>query len=171
MAVIRLKSDDTNGDGSSPMQMQVWPLRPLPNLPYFSDVISLYQKKRGDRLMPRWKDFSFAEFTGWHTRLAVSEREGDDFRFRLFGSVFVELFATDLTGKLLAQSLSPEQAPRTKAHFKQLVEGPFIGLGTGHVPMKNRDFIRFEVLDLPLVDDSGNLSHFLHATVKTSDFK
>ena len=29
--------------------------------------------------------------------------------------------------------------------------------------MKDRQFLQFEVLDLPLVDDDGHIDHFLHA--------
>lgn len=146
----------------SPLKMHLMPVDVLPELTDFCDALALYERKRGDRLMPSWSDFSVVEFDGWHSRVALSQREGDDFRFRIFGTTFVELFARDLTGELLIASMVPEQIEGTRHHFMSLVNGPKLGLATGWVPAEGRGFMRFEVLDLPLVGSDGAVSHFLH---------
>lgn len=115
--------------------------------------------------MPCWKDFKFSEFVGWHARIALSRREDDDCRFRIFGSAFVELFDNDLTGELLAASMVPEQKPEIMSHFKHCIDGPYMGLVTGRVPAEGRGFLGFEVIDLPLMDKDGEVSHFLHVCV------
>lgn len=146
----------------NPLALHQMPLRELPEIPDFEDILALYAEKRVERLMPRWKDFSFSEFAGWHPRIALSKREDADFRFRIFGTSFVELFDRDLTGELLIASMMSEQALETARHFKRLVDGPMIGFAKGRVPVNNRTFLRFEVVDLPLANANGDVSHFLH---------
>ncbi|MBO6503190.1 MAG: PAS domain-containing protein [Kordiimonadaceae bacterium] len=148
---------------NSPLTMQQLPLTHLPEVTEFKEILSLYASKLEGRLMPRWQDFSFSEFVGWHPRLALSQIEGDDLRFRIFGTAFVELFARDLTGQLLIGSMVAEQTQSTKTHFHALLNGPRIGLAKGRVPAEGRGFLRFEVIDLPLADENGEVSHFLHA--------
>lgn len=148
---------------STPLTMKQLPLCSLPDAPEFTQIFSLYASKLQGRVMPRWQDFSFSEFAGWHPRLALSQREGDDFRFRIFGTAFVELFARDLTGKLLIGSMVATQVQSTKDHFQALLDGPKLGLAKGRVPAEGRGFLKFEVIDLPLADDKGQVSHFLHA--------
>ena len=46
------------------------------------------------------------------------------------------------------------------------VAGPFIGRTTGRVPAVGRDYLKFDVLDLPLLSETDDVSHFLHAIVR-----
>lgn len=152
----------TPAAGNSPLTMYQMPLEPLPHLPPFRSILHLYEAKRAGRILPAWQAFNFTDFVGWHARIAVSKREGDDLRFRIFGSAFTELFARDLTGALLIDSLVPEQKRETAQHFKRCIEWPLIGLAVGSVPAVDRDFLEFQVLDLPLGDADGTVTHFLH---------
>lgn len=154
---------------NSPLTMQQLPLTNLPEVPEFKEILSLYASKLQGRPMPRWRDFAFSEFVGWHPRLALSQVEGEDLRFRIFGTAFVELFARDLTGQLLIGSMVAEQTQSTKDHFHALLAGPKIGVAKGRVPVEGRGFLRFEVIDLPLADEEGNVSHFLHACAPPSE--
>lgn len=142
--------------------MDQMPLEALPDLSGFRRIVALYDQKRGGRIMPTWKDFTFTEFIGLHSRLALSQREAGDFRFRIFGTAFVELFGRDLTGEFLTKSLVSEQVKETYRHFKTLVDEKMCGRAVGRVPAIGRGFLDFDVLDLPLADASGNVSHFLH---------
>ncbi len=146
----------------SPLTMNQMPLEALPDLKAFRRIITLYDQKRAGRLLPTWKDFTFTEFTGLHSRLALSQCEAGDFRFRLFGTSFVELFGRDLTGEFLTTSLVAEQVKESYRHFKTLVDEKMCGRAIGRVPAIGRGFMDFDVLDLPLGDESGNVSHFLH---------
>lgn len=151
---------------TGPLKMRQMPLEPLPDMPEFRAMLDLYESKRNGRAMPCWKDFSFSEFVGWHTRIALSMRRGDDFWFRIFGSTFVELFGRDLTGENLLGSIVPEQVSEAKQHFKKLVEGPMLGVSAGRVPFAGRGFREFDVLHLPLADHENAVSHCLHVTSK-----
>lgn len=149
---------------SLPLSFFQFPMIPMPALTPFQPMLDLYQIKRGSRQMPKWRDFHFSDFIGWHSRVAVSERDGDDLRFRIFGSTFTELFARDLTGQLLAASMRGDQYHAILAHFRRCCDGPMIGCVSGNVPVAGRDFVAFQVVDLPLADDTGEVTHFLHVT-------
>ena len=106
--------------------MRQYPLEILPEFAAFKDVLALYAEKRGDRLMPRWQDFDFPDFLGWHSRIALSKREGSDFRFRIFGSTFTDLFNRDLTGELLIASMPPHQQFTVTRSFPEDTGSPLI---------------------------------------------
>ncbi len=112
--------------------------------------------------MPSWSDFEFRDFIGWHSKLALSKYEEGGFRFRIFGDDLVEVFARNLTGELLSESVAPEQVEITRRYFEKLVTGPFIGLRTGRVPVQGRGFLNFQVLHLPLSATGNNVDHFIH---------
>ncbi len=128
----------------------------------YDHVLKTYDNKRKKKLMPSWHDFSFADFVGWHPRLSVSELEGTDLRFFMFGTDFVQLFAQELTGKLLCEAMEPDRTVDTKRHFDKLVNGPYIGWTKREVPIPDRSFKKFEVLDLPLANKNGVVAGFLH---------
>jgi hypothetical protein len=131
----------------------------------FEPIIQLWHSRRHDDGLPCRSAFEFADFTGWMGSLAISERDGDDFRFRLYGEKFRELLGVELTGQLLCGSLCPELIMPTKRHFRLLFDGPCIGHTEGNVPIPDRGFKSFDVLDLPIRMNVGNdaLLHVLGA--------
>ncbi len=70
----------------------------------------------------------------------------------------------ELTGQLLCASLLPELVEPTKQHFRRLFKGPCIGHTTGVVPVSDRNFQPFEVLDLPIcmADGADGLLHIIN---------
>ncbi len=139
------------------------PLRPLPEIAGYSPILRLWDLKRGDRLMPRRADFTFEDFLGWHGAIAISVVEGDDLRFTLYGTQYVELLGGDLTNKLLCASMDESLIARTKSYFADLIHGPHIGHVSGGAPTEGRDFIAFDVLDMPLSENGQDVTQFLHA--------
>jgi hypothetical protein len=142
--------------------MKQFPLDPKPDIPVFSEFIDLYYSKRGDREIPAWSDFRIRDFIGWHSNMALSQKENDDYRFRIFGTGFTELFADDFTGLLLCESMAPGHVQSSKKHFQCLVEGPKIGWVKGRVPVESRDYLPFEVIDLPLRNEVNEVVGFIH---------
>ncbi|UTW56995.1 PAS domain-containing protein [Kordiimonas sp. SCSIO 12603] len=138
------------------------PLDPRPDLPIFSNILELYYSKRGSKILPSWSDFIITDFIGWHANMALSEKEGGDFRFRIFGTGFADLFGSDFTGKRLCESMAAGHTEACKAHFVNLVQEKHIGWVKGNLPIEGRDFLPFEVIDLPLQDDNGEVTKFLH---------
>ncbi len=139
-----------------------FPLRPLPDIAGYGAFLRLWDRKRGSRAMPRRADFSIEDFAGWYGAVAISVVEGDDLRFTLYGTRYVDLLGVDLTNKLLCASMAPELIAQTKRYFANLIQGPCIGHLKGLAPTAGRDFLSFDVLDLPLSDDGKEVTTFLH---------
>ena len=59
------------------------------SLPGFEGLLSLWKEKRGDRAVPAWSDFDFADFKRWHSRIAVYEIYYDPFDYSCRLSVSV----------------------------------------------------------------------------------
>lgn len=143
-------------------------LRPVCDPQLLGELAPFYQiwraKLRGDEL-PRWQDFSFGDFTGWHRNVALSDisSASADPRFRIFGSGAVELLGEDLTGKQLTESVPAAEVDGVIAHFAQIRDHKLIGLLSGKLGKENREFIQFMVIELPLVNDAGEVSQILHA--------
>ena len=143
-----------------------WPVDPFPDIPRFSKVLKLCKQKASDGSLPYYESIDLLDFAEVLPSLALSKREGDDYRFEYFGTDFVDLFADDFTGKLLCECVAPATKAATQAYFAELCAGPLIGRTTGRVPAIGRDYLQFDVLDLPLLSELNDVSHFLHAIVR-----
>ncbi len=117
--------------------------------------------------MPNRADFAFEDFAGWHGSISISIVQDGDIYFTLYGSRFVEILGVDLTHKYLCEAIDESLVAETKQHFKDLISGPHIGHTSGFAPTTNRDFIPFDVLDLPLSDNDRDVTQFLHALRKS----
>ena len=140
-----------------------FPIRPVPDIAGYEAILALWDRKRGERAIPKRADFSIEDFAGWYGAIAISVVEGDDLRFTLYGTRYVDLLGVDLTNKLLCASMAPDLVAQTKRYFATLIQGPYIGHLTGLAPTAGRDFLAFDVLDLPLSDDGRRVSTFVHA--------
>lgn len=120
-------------------------------------------KLRGEAL-PRWQDFNFEDFAGWHRYVALSDIsvESADPKFRIFGSGAAEILGEDLTGKHLTEAVPAAEADGVIAHFAQLRDQRLIGFLSGKLNKPGREFIDFKVIELPLADDAGEVVQFLH---------
>ena len=128
-----------------------WPVDPLPDIPRFSRVLKLCKQKATGGPLPYYESIDLLDFAEMLPSLALSKREGDDYRFEYFGTDFVDLFADDFTGQLLCECVAPATKDTTQAYFAELCAGPFIGRTTGRVPAIGRDYLQFDVLDFPIV--------------------
>ena len=128
-------------------------------------MLAIWDAKRDGAQLPLKSAFDIEDFGGWLGRIAISEWEDGDCRFRLFGTQFVDLLGRDLTGELLCESLMPDLLELSKRHFAELRYGSRIGHTTGYVPVPGREFIAFRVLDLPLWDAHSQVGFFLHGLV------
>ncbi len=139
------------------------PLRPLPEIEGYASILRLWDLKRGDRLMPSRSDFNFEDFQGWYGSTAISVVEDDDLRFTLYGDKYVELLGVDLTNRLLCASMDEGLIARTKKYFAALINGPRIGHLSGVAPTAGRDYMAFNVLDMPLSDNGQDVTQFIHS--------
>lgn len=129
---------------------------------------AIWQSKCRDGRLPRWSDFGFNEFLGWHRYLALSDVQPDpmDLRFRIFGSGVVELMDDDLTGKLLSQSAPAAVNEQVVEHFTRIRNDRLIGFLVAQVGTPGSEHKRFKVIELPLAsDDSDQVTQILHGFV------
>ncbi|UTW54286.1 hypothetical protein [Kordiimonas sp. SCSIO 12610] len=144
--------------------LKQFPLEPRPDIPIFASFLDIYYSKMSGGSIPRWSDFKIHDFAGWHPNMALSDKieDGDDYIFRIFGTGFVDLFAQDFTGAPLCQSMAPGHVASSKQHFHKLEMGPYIGWAKGVVPLEGREYLPFEVIDLPLQNELGKVTSFIH---------
>jgi hypothetical protein len=141
--------------------------RPLCEPQAFGELSAFYAiwcgKLRGDAL-PRWQDFDFEDFIGWHRYVALSDisPQHADPRFRIFGSGAVELLGEDLTGRYLTEAVPAAEADGVIAHFAELRDHRLVGFLSGKLGKEGREFIDFKVIELPLVNDAGEVVQILH---------
>jgi hypothetical protein len=73
------------------------------------EALDYWQRKRGERALPRRRDIDAAELPFWllpHVELADVAEDGRRFRHRLVGTAIVGAFGAELTGKYLDEVLS-----------------------------------------------------------------
>lgn len=142
------------------------PIQPIPDIPRYSRVLKIYKQKASDAPLPHHASIDLLDFAELLPSMALSTREGNDCRFEYFGTDLVDLFADDFTGKLLCECVAPTAKDVTQSYFEELSAGPFIGRTAGRVPVVDRDYLKFDVLHLPLLSEQKAVSHFLHAIAR-----
>jgi len=58
------------------------PLEENPILEPFDSLVSVWRSKIDGRRIPKWSDFDFMDFRGWHSRLAIQEIFYNPFSYR-----------------------------------------------------------------------------------------
>jgi hypothetical protein len=124
-----------------------------------------WQSERRGTALPRWRDFDFEEFVGWHRYISLSDLpEGKaDRRYRISGSAGSELVGFDMTNKSISEAFPGTTGESIFEHFAQIRDHKLVGLLSGRLGKENREFIQFMMIELPLVNDAGEVSQILHA--------
>ncbi|WP_262692312.1 PAS domain-containing protein [Kordiimonas aestuarii] len=139
-------------------ELLFYPLKgALPRVSGFEPIIDLFGSKREGHLMPSRKAISFQDLRGWHASFFLIEFDEDlaDGRMRILG----EMYGTLLTGALWQNMLVSETKSAilqgVDDYFRELLTGPYIGRFRGSLPFKGREHVCVDILDLPMVDDTG----------------
>ena len=83
-------------------RLSTFPLRDgLPDIPSFASAIALWDRKRGDRLLPARRDFELWDLGRWAGWVNFSVLTPDGPVFSLYGSANAQLFNNELTGRNL----------------------------------------------------------------------
>lgn len=135
-----------------------------------SSIVSLWQGRRRDSGLPRWRDFAMEDFVGWHRDLALSDLgpKGDP-RFRIFGSGMAEVMGGDLTGRRLSEAFPAAGPDGVLDHFAAIQRERLIGLLTGNVAKPGHEHRCFKMVELPLQNEDGEVCQVLHACLNESD--
>lgn len=138
-----------------------------PTLAFLRDY---WNEKRGSRPMPSRGDIRPSEFRqhlGW-VIMADVLRGGQEFRYRLVGTLVTQYFLSEGTGKTLAEAF--EKWDRgvlnaVRAVMRSVVRDKVAIRAFGAADAFAAGFEEFEALFLPLSDDGETVNVILHAFV------
>ncbi len=118
---------------------------------------------RGSRRAPRADEVTPFELRPWLGSIALVEAiPGDDFRYRLYGSVIAEAFGFDLTGRTASECI-PLIGPLPLEEYRRVVASGQPEAIARSSPAR-RDWLRMDKLSLPLAaTDGGPLTRILVA--------
>lgn len=129
--------------------------------PNLQALYRLWSERRAGRPAPSRDDFSVEDLRPWLGHLLLLDRiDGDDFRYRLYGSSLVEIFGFDLTGRTVTAA-APLIGVSPLAEYRSVIAAgrPF------HVSRASpsaREHLLMDKLALPLMD-SGRITKILGA--------
>lgn len=125
-------------------------LRLQPELLDFLETWKALRQGRQAPARPADLPGAFRRHLGW---IALIERAGDDYRFRLVGSHVVDMAGRDATGKCMRQLYAPQDAAAIIAECAQVFDGCACLYSDFMARAPGRDFIRIAGLALPLAAD------------------
>jgi hypothetical protein len=140
--------------------------------PILNQLHAYWQRKRGARPAPSWKEIDPAEIVPLLPHLFLIEAVGAPprFRYRLIGTGVVALTGRDLTGHFVDENLEP-------AKFAALVE-PYAAVIALARPVakkgptiwiEKRETLEVEVLLLPIANAQDEIALILGSVVKLGD--
>jgi hypothetical protein len=140
--------------------------------PILNQLHAYWQRKRGARPAPSWKEIDPAEIVPLLPHLFLIEAVGAPprFRYRLIGTGVVALTGRDLTGHFVDENLEP-------AKFAALVE-PYAAVIAQARPVakkgrtiwiEKRETLEVEVLLLPIANARDEIALILGSVVKLGD--
>lgn len=138
-----------------------------PTLAFLRDY---WEKKRGGRRMPSRADIrpsELREHLAW-VIMADVLNGGDDFRYRLIGTLVTEYFLTEATGKTVRESfekLGPAVSHAVLAVMRTTTKERAPIHAFGDADAFATGYEAFNAIFLPLSDDGENANVILHAFV------
>lgn len=138
-----------------------------PTLAFLRDY---WEKKRGGRRMPSRADIrpsELREHLAW-VIMADVLNGGDDFRYRLIGTLVTEYFLTEATGKTVRESfekLGPAVSHAVLAVMRTTTKERAPIHAFGDADAFATGYEAFDAIFLPLSDDGENANVILHAFV------
>ncbi len=145
------------------------PLEDGPELKPFDRLVKLWRSKfDGDRI-PRWADFDFTDFRGWHSRIAIYDVTYDPFDYvvRLSGESYNQAMGQNMKGVTRHDLLSIAVERETSdAFFKKTCTEMLIAYSNG-VNVIDREHMNVEFLELPLSDNGQHATHTIEASAAT----
>lgn len=130
--------------------------------PLANPVYDWWSRHLVDGQPPSRSDFDILNFAHdvRHISLSLYDREKDDYRFRVFGTVVVDVTERELTGRYFLESLRPNAVEPARAYFALLRERSIAGFHIGHSPHGDRPWQLMSSVHTPI--RSGNTVGFIH---------
>lgn len=133
----------------------------------FHEIHAIWNGRRIDDGPPRWEDFDFTDFRGWHSRLKISVFPDDqpDPEFRIMGEKWRDLVVRNLAGLRFSEMLPGQFELQFGDHFREIRSKSLIGHALGPIAAVDLGLRQVEVLELPVSRNGekvGGLFHCLH---------
>lgn len=131
-----------------------------------SAFYDIWNRARRGTDLPRWKDFSFSDFRGWHgkIRLAKIDAESNILCSRITGEIFMEYCGSATFSELVNSDNPPSQASINQhLRLREFIESGYMSFGQGVIPRDDGSLRPLKSLELPLSDDGKRVTHFLAA--------
>ena len=134
--------------------------------PLLSDLLGLWRQRCNNACLPSRADFDPLDLRRWLGRLQVLDviDGGQDFRYRLHGTLLVELFGRDLTGRHLSELGHAADALRREYDACARERMP-VAICSQPIPEKDHWII--DQLILPLAEDGVQVDRLLVGIVPT----
>jgi|GEM_PF-1379304 len=124
--------------------------------PIWSDLLQLWDSKRGGALLPAWSSFDMYDFKPWLGFVAVYKvtQEPLNTLTTLWGTELTELYGEDRTGKTLREfQIEWGVTMRDWSFWERIVKEPCIGRSEGNLYWKGRDYVHVSRVFLPYGED------------------
>ena len=84
------------------------PFEDSPLIEPFSPLVKIWRSKFDGKRIPKWSDFDFTDFRGWHSRLAIYDISYDpfDYTVRLSGEEFNQSVGRNMIGMTQADIMA-----------------------------------------------------------------
>lgn len=121
---------------------------------------------RGNRQCPCWSEIDLFSYYKYARLMTIKDaiNSGEDFLVRFWGTGIVDVLKYDASGKKLSEYYpAPYSAEMIEQHRLALLgDMPIRRWGNSLFP--NREYIKYEIIQLPLSNDMGERAHVLTLT-------
>ena len=118
----------------------------------FAPLVRLWREHAAARVLPAWNDFEFAAFAGWHDMMVLDavQCEPFDALTLIWGSRLAEICGYQPRGSRWSESIVMRGLlAEDFAFYRRIVCEPCIGITTGQLDWRERDFVTVSRLYLP----------------------
>lgn len=141
---------------------------PLPeNLEKLAAFFDIWKNKFHDGSVPKWSDFSFEDFIGWHSNMRVMDI-GGSLENHIKNLIIGEGFAKYLGKKTLYEviksgaSIKKETIASYEEYLDYIYDHHYC-ISEGSIPDKYGTLLYFTWIDLPLMGDDNKITHIITA--------
>ncbi|TNE63476.1 MAG: hypothetical protein EP335_09380 [Alphaproteobacteria bacterium] len=135
----------------------------LPDLPPFTGMLDLYERKRGQNAVMKRSELDFRDLRGWHGLFALYEFDAalDGGYCRLMGEEYRGFFGDAMKQGMRFMDVEDTVRADLLHYLRGLLRAPAAGYFTGHMSYRGREHVAVSVLDLPAADAEGRVRYLL----------
>jgi hypothetical protein len=131
--------------------------------PLLQSMYRYWLDRRRDRRMPARRDLQPQDVPALLPHIFLVDVLPEGYRFRLVGTHIAEHVGVNATGKTLEEAASGDFYQRARRDFDAVAQGPAIHYLASELYWRNRDWMMYRRLLLPLSDDGRQVNMLLGA--------